>query len=145
VVENLFAGYASSHCRLSDRGGSSPVPSARRPLRQCRLRRILLGLPRRRHDGQGRAVVSDWRSRLTCEAWAAPAAALCTLVTRDQQYSLAKVASGSAVAERTYVSRIECGRWPSFLVKPRDRVRVHTCGHVAAPDQPQAGSWFPPR
>ena len=78
-------------------------------------------------------------------AWAAPAAALCVLVMRDQQYSLAKVASGSAVAERTYVSRIECGRWASLSVKPDDRARVRTCGHVAAPDQPQAGSWFTSR
>jgi len=31
-------------------------------------------------------------------AWVAPAAALCALVTRDQQYSLAKVSSRSAVA-----------------------------------------------
>ena len=78
-------------------------------------------------------------------AWVAPAAALCALVTRDKQYNLAKVASGYAVVERTYVSRIECGRWVSLPVKPRDRARVRTCGHVAAPDQPQARSWFPSR
>ena len=54
--------------------------------------------------------MSNWRSRLTYVAWAAQAAALCALVTRNQQCSLAKVASGSAVAERTYVSRIECSR-----------------------------------
>ena len=40
-----------------------------------------------------RAVVSNWRSRLTCVAWVAPAAVLRALVTRDQQYSLAKVSS----------------------------------------------------
>src|SRR6185312_8691310 len=67
-----LSGYASSPCRLSDRGGSSLVPSARRPLRRCRLRRRVLGLPRRRHDGQSRAVVSNWRSRLTHVAWVAP-------------------------------------------------------------------------
>ena len=48
-----------------------------------------------------RAVVSNWRCRLTRVAWAAPTAALCALVMRDQHYSLAKVTSGSAVAERT--------------------------------------------
>jgi len=61
-----------------------------------------------------RAVVSNWRSRLTCVAWAAPTAGLYALVTRNQQYSLAKVTSGSAVAERTFVSRIERGRWASL-------------------------------
>ena len=82
------------------------------------------------------AVVSNWHRRLTRVAWAVPVDALCALVTRDQQYSLAKVASGSTVAGRTYVSRIECGRWESLPVKPRDRARVRTCGHVAAPDPP---------
>ena len=38
---------------------------------------------------------------LTHVAWVAPVAALCALVTRVQQYSLAKVTSSSAVAERT--------------------------------------------
>ena len=41
------------------------------------------------------------------------------LIARYQgaQCSLAKVASGSAVAERTYISRIECGRWASLPVE----------------------------
>ena len=68
--------------------------------------------------------MSNWRCRLTRMAWVAPAAALCALVTRDQQYSLAKVASGSAVAERTYVSRIECGRWASL---PEEASRARAC------------------
>src|SRR6185312_10104384 len=89
--------------------------------------------------------MSNWRSRLTCVAWAAPAAALCALVTRDQQCSLAKVASGSAVAERTYVSRIERGRWASLLEEACCRARACACGHVAAPDLPQTGCLFPPR
>ena len=75
--------------------------------------------------------MSNWRSRLTCVAWAAPAAALCALVTRDQQCSLAKVASGSAVAERTYVSHIECGRWtslPEEASRPRACLRLRTHG-----------------
>src|SRR6185295_14350035 len=135
VVENLFPDTLHRPVDSLTEGGSSLVPSARRPLRQCRLRRRLLGLPRRRHDGQSRAVVSNWRSRLTRVAWAAPAAALCALVPHDQQYSLAKVSSGSAVAECTYASCIECGRWASLPVKPRDRARARTCGHVAAPDQ----------
>ena len=57
-----------------------------------------------------RAVVSNWRSRLTRVAWVAPAAVLCALVTSDQQYIMASVTLGPAVAERTYVYRIECGR-----------------------------------
>ena len=100
-------------------------------MRQCRLWRRLLGLSRRRHDGQSRAVVSNWCSRLTRNAWAAPAATLCALVTRDQQYSLAKVASDAAVAERTYVSRIECGRWaslPEEASRPRACLHLRTCG-----------------
>ena len=128
--------YPSSPCGLSDRGVDSPVPSARRPLRQRRLRRRLLSLPRRRYDGQSRAVVSNWRSRLTRVAWAAPTAALFALVNRDQQYSLAKVASGSAVAERTYVSRIECGRWASLSEKasrPRACLRLRTRGGSGPP------------
>ena len=78
-----------------------------------------------------RAVVSNWRCILTRVAWAAPAAALCALVTRDQQCSLAKVASGSAVAERTYVSCIECGRWASLPEEaswPRACLRLRTRG-----------------
>ena len=111
VVENLSPDTLHRPVVSLTERGSSLVPSARRPLGQCRLRRRLLGLWRRHYDGQSRVVVSNWRSRLTRVAWAAPMAALCALVTRDQQYSLAKVASGSAVAERTYVPRIECGRW----------------------------------
>ena len=75
--------------------------------------------------------MSNWHSRLTRVAWAAPAAALCALVTCDQQYSLAKVASGFAVAERTYVSRIECGRWaslPEEASRPRACLRLRTRG-----------------
>ena len=120
----ISPGYASLRCRLSDRGGPSLVPSVRRLLRQCRLRRRLLGLPHRRLDGQSRAVVSNWRSRLTSEACSAPTTALCALVMCDQQCSLAKVASGSAVAERTYVSRIECGRWANL---PVEASRPHAC------------------
>ena len=103
-------------------------------MRQCRLwRRLwiyLVGVMILRR----RAVVSGWRSRLTSVAWVAPAAALCTLVTRGQQYSLAKVTSGST-AERTFVYRIECGRWASLPGEAsRPRTRAATCGHVAAPD-----------
>jgi len=93
-------------------------------LRQCRLRRrlwvYLVGVMILRR----RAVVSGWRSRLTSVAWVAPAAALCALVTRGQQYSLAKVTSGST-AERTFVYRVECGRWaslPGEVSRPRARV-----------------------
>ena len=83
-----------------------------------------------------RAVVSGWRSRLTSVAWVAPAAALCALVTRGQQYNLAKVTSGST-AERTFVYRIECGRWASLPGEAsRPRACATTCGHVAAPDPP---------
>ena len=39
--------------------------------------------------------------KLTLLIYGDNTAALCALVTRDQQYSLAKVTSGSAVAERT--------------------------------------------
>ena len=74
--------------------------------------------------------------------WAAPAAVLCALVMRDQQYSLAKVASGSAAAERTYAYRIECGRWASVPVKPRDRVSVHV--DTWRLRTPLAGCLFPP-
>src|SRR6185437_13812927 len=89
---------------------------------------------------RSRAVVSNWRSRLTCVAWAAPTAALCAFVTRDQQYSLAKDTSDSAVAERTYATyRIECGRWASLLVKLRGCARACACGHVAASDPPKRG------
>ena len=88
--------------------------------------------------------MSNWRSRLTCVAWAAPAAALCALVTRDQQCSLAKVVSGYAVAERTYVSRIERGRWaslPEEASRPRACLRLRTRGGSGPP---QAGCLFPP-
>jgi len=81
--------------------------------------------------------MSNWRSRLTHVAWAAPTAALCALVTRDQQYSLAKVASGSAVAERTYVSRIECGRWASL---PEEASWLRACLRLRTRD----GSGPPP-
>src|SRR6185436_2723845 len=99
--------------------------------------------------------MSNWRSRLTCVAWAAPVAALCSLVTRDQQCSLAKVASGSAVAERTYTYRIECGRWASL---PVEALRLHACprqrtrggsgpapGGVSVPTPPRGldGIWGP--
>ena len=62
------------------------------------------------------------------------AAALCALVTRGQQYSLAKVTSGSP-AELTFAYRIECGRWVSLPGEAsRPRARAATFGHVAAPD-----------
>jgi len=86
--------------------------------------------------------VSNWRSRLTRVVWVAPTAALCALV---YQYSLAKVTLGSAVAERTYVSRIECGRWASLLEEaswPRACLRLRTRGGSGPP---QAGCLFPPR
>ena len=93
-------------------------------MRQCRLRRrlwvYLVGVMILRR----RAVVSGWRSRLTSVAWVAPAAALCALVTRGQQYSLAKVTSGSTT-ERTFVYRVKCGRWaslPGEVSRPRARV-----------------------
>ena len=136
-----FAGYASSPRRLSDRGGSSPVPSARRPLRQCRLRRRLwvyrVGVMILRR----RAVVSGWRSGLTSVVLVAPAA-LCALVTCGQQYILAKVTSGSS-AEHAFVYRIECGRWASHPGEAsRPRARAVTCGHVASPDPPGGVSVF---
>ena len=60
------------------------------------MRRSLSRLPCRRHNGRNRAVVSNWHCRLTYAAWAAPATALCALVTRDQQCNLANAASGFA-------------------------------------------------
>ena len=135
-MENLLPDTLHRPVDSLTEGGSSPVPSARRPLRKCRLRCRLLGLLRRCHDGQSRAVVSNWRSRLTCMAWAAPAAVLCDLVTRDQQCSLAKVTSASAVAERTYVPRIECGRWaslPEEALQPRVCLRLRTRGGSGPP------------
>jgi len=87
--------------------------------------------------------VSNWRSRLTRMAWVAPAAALCVLITRGQQYNLAKVTSGSATAERTYVYRIECGRWASLLgeaSRPRACLRLQTRGGSGPP---QAGRSVP--
>ena len=110
-------------------------------MRQCRLRRklwvYLVGVMILRR----RAVVSGWRSRLTSVAWVAPVA-LCALVTCGQQYSLAKVTSGSS-AERTFVYRIECGRWASLPGEAsRSRARDATCGHVAAPDPPGGVSVF---
>ena len=92
-----------------------------------------------------RAVVSNWRSRLTRVVWAVPTAALCALVTRDHQYNLAKVTSGSAVAKHTYVSRIECGRWaslPEEASQPRACLRLRICGGSGPP---QAVCLFPPR
>ena len=80
---------------------------------------------------KNQAVVSNWCSRLTRVAWAVPAAALCALVMHDQQYNLAKVTSGSAVAVRTYISRIECGRWaslPEEASRPRACLRLRTRG-----------------
>ena len=71
-----------------------------------------------------RAVASNWRCRLTRVAWVAPAVVLRALVTRDQQYSLAKVSSALLWQSALNVSRIECGRWASLPVKPRDRTRV---------------------
>ena len=105
-------------------------------MRQCRLRcRLwvyLVGVIIIRR----RAVVSGWRSRLMSVAWVAPAAVLCASVTRGQQYSLAKVTPGSTV-ERTFVYRIECGRWASLPGEAsRPRARAATCGHEAAPDPP---------
>ena len=96
-------------------------------MRQCRLRRrlwvYLVGVMILRR----RAVVSGWRSRMTSVAWVAPAAALCALVTRGQQNSLAKVTSGST-AERTFVYRVECGRWASLPGEvSRPRARAATC------------------
>ena len=89
-----------------------------------------------------RAVLSNWRCRLTRVVWVVPAAVLCALVTRDQQYSLAKVTSGST-AERTFVYRIECGKWASLPGEAsRPRARAVTCGHVAAPDPPGGVSVF---
>jgi len=124
-------------------GGSSLVPSTRRPLRQCRLRRRLLGLLRRRYDTPSSSCRVYRRSRLTCVAWAAPTAGLCALVTRDQQYSLAEVTSGSVVAERTFVSRIERGRWAS-LPKEASRLRVCLCLRTrGGSGPPQAGCLFP--
>ena len=104
-------------------------------MRQCRLRRRLwvyrVGVMILRR----RAVVSGWRSRLTSVAWVAPVA-LCALVTCGQQYSLAKVTSGSS-AERTFVYRIECGRWASLPGEASwPCARAATCGHMAAPDPP---------
>ena len=94
--------------------------------------------------GENRAVMSNWHCRLTYAAWVAPAAALCALVTRGQQYSLAKVTSGST-AERTFVYRIECGRWVSLPGEAsRPRARAATCGHVAAPDPPGGVPVFSP-
>ena len=113
-------------------------------MRQCRLRRrlwvYLVGVMKLRR----RAVVSGWCSRLTSVAWVAPAAALCALVTRGQQYSLAKVTSGST-AERTFVDRVECGRWASLPAEAsRPRARAATFGHVAAPDPPGGVPVFSP-
>ena len=89
--------------------------------------------------------MSNWHSRLTYAAWAAPATALCALVIRDQQCNLAKAASGSTVAERTSTYRIECGRWASLPVEASLLyARARTCVHVVAPDQPQAGCRFLP-
>ena len=113
MMENLLPDTLHRPVDSLTEGGSSPVPSAWRPLRQCRLRRRLLGLPRRRYDTPSPSCRVYWRSRLISVAWMAPAAELYTLVTCGQQYSLAKVTSGSATAERTYVYRIKCGRWAS--------------------------------
>ena len=139
VIENLLLDTLLRP-RLSDRGGL--VPSARRPLRQCRLRRRLwvyrVGVMILRR----RAVVSGWRSRLTSVAWVAPVA-LCALVTCGQQYSLAKVTSGSS-AERTFVYRIECGRWASL---PGEASRPRACRHLrtrGGSGPPRVGCLFPP-
>ena len=89
-----------------------------------------------------RAVVSGWRSRLTSVAWVALAAVLCVLVTRGQQYSLAKVTSNSTV-EHTFAYHIECCSWASLPGEAsRPRARAATFGHVAAPDPPGGVSVF---
>jgi len=107
------------------------------------LRRRLLGLLRRRYDTPSSSCRVYRRSRLTCVAWAAPTAGLCALVTRDQQYSLAEVTSGSVVAERTFVSRIERGRWASL---PKEASRLRACLRLrtrGGSGPPQAGCLFP--
>ena len=117
-------------CRLSDRGESLFVPSARRPLGQCSLRRSLSRLPCRRHHGRNRAVMSNWHSRLTYAAWAAPATALCALVSRDQQCNLAKTASCSApptvlnaAGRRVFQGK---PRGPARVAAPTDTWRLRT-------------------
>ena len=97
-----------------------------------------MGLPRRSYD------TPSLSCRLTSVAWVAPAAALCASVTRGQQYSLAKVTSRSTV-ERSFVYRVECGRWASLPGEvSRPRARSATCGHMPAPDPPWWGALFLP-
>jgi len=113
-----------------DRRESLFVPSARRPLGQCSMRRSLSRLPCRRHNGRSRAVVPNWHSRLTYATWAAPATALCALVTRNQQCNLANAASGFAppTVLNTVGRRVFQGkpRGPARVPAPTDTWRLRT-------------------
>ena len=64
------------------------------------------------------------------------AAVLCTLVTRDQQYSLSKVSSALLWQSALNVSRIECGKWaslPEEAWKPRVYLHLRTRGGSGPP------------
>ena len=88
--------------------------------------------------------MSNWCSRLTRVAWVAPTAALCALVTRDQQYSLAKVTLGSAQQSVLTFTALNAVGGRAFPGKCRGRARAATCGHVAAPDSPSGVFVFSP-
>ena len=143
VIENLFPDTLPRPVdSLTEGAFICPIGEA--PVGQCSLRRSLSRLPCRRHNGRNRVVVSNWHRRLSYKAWAAPATALCALVARGQQYSLAKVTSGST-AERIFVYRIECGWWVSLPGEvSRPRARAATFGHWWL-RTPRVGCLFSPR
>jgi len=64
---------------------------------------------------------------------------------RSIVYSLAKVASGSAAAERITSTVMNAVGGRVFPGKSRTPARVRSCGHVAAPDPPpRRGVCSPP-